>query len=91
MKGGLYTIYSMPDTVPTECLRQLADDGARFIKPANTKLYQHVVEINRLLLDRINNVRNLFPTWLNWEYIKDLFLETNLSRGYYPGITLFYF
>lgn len=74
MKGGLYTIYSMPDTVPTECLRQLADDGARFIKPANTKLYQHVVEINRLLLDRINNVRNLFPTWLNWEYIKDLFL-----------------
>lgn len=58
MKGGLYTIYSMPEAVPTECLQQLAEDGARFIKPSSTRLYHHVVEINRLLSDRINNVRN---------------------------------
>ena len=74
MKDGLYTLYSMPQAVPTECLSQLSEDGVRFIKSSSTKLFQHIVEINRLLSDRINNVRSLFPLWLNWDYIRDLFL-----------------
>lgn len=74
MRQGLYTIYSMPEAISPECLQQLEEDGARFIKSSTVRLSQHVVKINRLLSDRINNVRYLFPVWLNWEYVKDLFL-----------------
>lgn len=49
-------------------------DGVSFIKKSSTKLSQHIVEINKLISDRINNCKKLFPLWLNWLYVKNLFL-----------------
>lgn len=36
-----------------------------------------MTEINRLLSDRINNCRDLFPIWISWEYIRELFITPN--------------
>ena len=33
--------------------------------------------INRELSNRINTVQSLFPEWINWKYIRDLFLMPN--------------
>ena len=74
MREGLFSLYSLPNAVPPQCLRQLEEDGVRFIRGSAQRLSQHVVEINRLLSDRVNNVKGLFPLWLNWDYVKDLFL-----------------
>ncbi len=74
MRMDFRTLYSMPELVPSESLRQLSEDGASFVKRSSTKLGHHVIEINRLISDRINNCRNLFPIWVNWQYIKELFL-----------------
>lgn len=82
MRSEYRTILTMPDLVPRECIDRLELDGVRFIKKSSTLLYQHVVEINRLISDRINNCKPLFPIWLNWEYVKDLFVMPNgLSEG----------
>ena len=40
------------------------------IKNSSVKLYQHIVVINRLISERVNNCRGLFPLRINWEYIK---------------------
>ncbi len=74
MKFDFVSIINMPEYVPQESLRQLSEDGVNFIKKSSDKLCYHVIEINRLLSDRINNCKNLFPLWLNWQYIKDLFI-----------------
>ena len=68
---------SMPDVIPSDCMQQLNEDGITFIKKSSTKLCHHIIEINRLISDRINNCKNLFPIWINWQYIKELFVMPN--------------
>ncbi len=77
MRTEYRTILSMPEYVPAESLQQLNTDGVNFIKKSSTKLAQHIVEINRLLSDRINNCKPLFPLWINWGYIRDIFIMPN--------------
>lgn len=74
MKFSYRTINSMPEYVPMESLTQLNDDGINFIKKSSTQLNHHIIEINRLISDRINNCKKLFPLWLNWQYVKNLFI-----------------
>ncbi len=68
------TIINMPEFIPTESVMQLEADGVNFYKKSSIKLVHHIIEINRLISDRINNCKGIFPNWLNWDYIKDLFI-----------------
>lgn len=68
------SILSVPEYLPTECFTQLSADGVSFIKKSNTYLSNHIVEINRIISDRINNCKDLFPLWLKWDYVRDLFI-----------------
>lgn len=68
------TIASLPEYIPAACMKQLKEDGISFIKKSSTKLAHHIVEINRIISDRINNCRNLLPDWVKWEYVRDLFI-----------------
>lgn len=77
MRTEFRTIISMPEYVPADSLNQLTADGVNFIKKSSTKLAHHIVELNRLISDRINNCKPLFPLWINWQYIKDLFIMPN--------------
>lgn len=63
--------------IPREAVEQLRLDGVSFVKKSSTTLAQHIVEINRLMTDRINNCKDLFPTWAKWSYIRDLFIMPN--------------
>jgi len=72
------SIYSLPELIPQDALRQLELDGASFYKKSSTKLAHHIIEINKLIRDRINNCKHIFPVWLNWDYIRDLF---NMKNG----------
>lgn len=74
MRTEYQTILSMPDLVPEKSLQQLTLDGINFIKKTSRKLNHHIIEINRIISDRINNCKSLFPLWLNWQYIRDLFV-----------------
>lgn len=77
MKYQYRSILSMPEHIPEESIQQLTADGINFYRKSNSKLNQHIVEINKIISDRINNCRYLFPTWLNWDYIKQLFIMPN--------------
>ena len=72
------SIYRLPELIPQDALRQLELDGASFYKKSSTKLAHHIIEINKLIRDRINNCKHIFPVWLNWDYIRDLF---NMKNG----------
>ncbi len=71
------SLFAISDIIPTDCIQKLSDDGISFIKKSSTKLAHHIIEINRLISDRINNCKSLFPIWINWDYIKDLFIMPN--------------
>lgn len=61
------------DEVPQDVLMRLAEDGISIVK-SKSSLVEYVVQINKILTDRINNCRSLFPIWANWLYIRDIFL-----------------
>ena len=75
------SILSMPEYIPPESIEQLRLDGVSFFKNSSKKLYQHIVEINRLISDRINNCKKYFPLWLNWQYVKELFIMPDGQIG----------
>ena len=93
-RGLLY----MPEYISLECLNQLSADGVSFIKKTSTKLYHHIIEINRLISDRINNCKSIFPIWINWSYVRDMFIMpdglteegTRLAADVYYANSSFY-
>ncbi len=77
MRYQYMSILSMPEHIPQDSINQLAADGINFIRKTSTKLSHHIIEINRIISDRINNCKGLFPVWLNWDYIRGLFIMPN--------------
>lgn len=74
MRMEYRSILTMPELVPQEALNQLTFDGVNFYKKSSTKLCHHIIELNRLISDRINNCKSIFPVWLNWDYVRELFI-----------------
>lgn len=62
-------------------VKTLYDYGLSIVK-ANCRTNKYIIDINRLITDRINNVKDVFPEWINWEYIRDLFV---MPRGQDPN------
>lgn len=77
MRYQYQSILNMPEYIPQESVRQLSADGVSFYKKSSTKLNHHIIEINRVLSDRINNCKAIFPTWLNWDYVRSLIIMPN--------------
>ncbi len=42
-------------------------------RPSNPAI-DAIIVLNRHIGDRLNNIRSVFPLWLNWDYIKDIFI-----------------
>lgn len=68
------TLFSIPEYIPQEALEQLGFDGIHLNRHSGVKLVHRVIELNKLISDRINNCKAVFPEWLNWDYIRDLFI-----------------
>ena len=77
MRMEYKSLLSLPEYVSASAINSLTADGINFIKKSSTQLSGHIVEINRIISDRINNCKSLFPLWLNWDYVKELFIMPN--------------
>ena len=92
MRTEYKTILSLPQFVPADSISQLSADNVNFIRKWNTKLPAHIIEINRIISDRINNCKHLFPLWLNWKYIRELFIMPNglCEKGTQEAAAVYY-
>lgn len=73
MRYNLKNLHTLPDLIPTESLDRLYYDGIS-IEKANANPAYYIKEINKIIKDRINNIKDIFPVWLVWDYVKDLFI-----------------
>lgn len=51
----------------------LSNNGLNIIK-ANYFVNAYIADINKIISERINSIRDLFPEWLRWDYVRALFL-----------------
>ena len=54
-------------------VRVLERHGIYIVK-ANCRVEKYIMDINLLISQRISSVKDLFPEWVKWEYIKALFV-----------------
>jgi Protein of unknown function DUF88. len=54
-------------------IKQLREWGLDIVK-ANYKPNRYIIDINKYILNNIDACRNLFPMWLKWQYIRELFI-----------------
>lgn len=67
----LKNLHTIPQT--QGMVNQLRKDGIDIIK-ANPKLEEYLPKINALLLQHIDACKSLFPIWVNWEFVRQLFI-----------------
>ncbi len=74
MQREFRTILTMPEYVPQDAIAYLAGEGINIAKKSIRQPVEYILEINRIISDRINNCRDIFPIWLNFSYIRELFI-----------------
>ncbi len=70
------SILGMPEYIPTDVLQALADDGIDIYKNLNEPS-PFLFNINLNIKNRINNCKDLFPEWIEWDYLVDIFIMPN--------------
>lgn len=82
MRYDLKNIDSLPQFIPPECAQQLWRDGVELLK-ANYQPEKYILDIHKLITQHINNCKSLFPIWLNWDYLRALFImpQGNHTNG----------
>lgn len=71
LKSHLMGVYYQSNY--SELFDKLNDLGVNIIK-ANVKTLDYLLKLNDIIANRIGEVRNLYPEWIKWEYIKRLFI-----------------
>lgn len=66
-------LHTLPEYIPQEVLAQLQEDGLEIIK-ANYRLSQYIIDLNRYIQEYIGYCQSLFPIWLDWGFIRELFI-----------------
>ena len=79
MQYKMKNLDTLPELFSQENLKQLDAFGIHVVKP-NYRINRYIVDINLLISQHINACRDLFPLWLNWDYIKDLFIMPGGSK-----------
>lgn len=73
LMNDLRPLDNMPEIIDPEIFRFLSAHGIQVIKP-NQKPLQYVMQLNQLIPNFLNACQNLFPLWLNWQYVRQLFI-----------------
>jgi len=74
--SGYKNIDNIPDLIPVESVNQLYSDGISLVK-THHDIDQYIITINKEISNRVGNIKNVFPEWLKWDYIKPLFIMPN--------------
>lgn len=62
------------DILSSEAVKELEKARIPWNKKSSAIPEHHLIEINRLISDRINNCRDIFPLWLDWSFVRNLFI-----------------
>ena len=71
--GNNHSLTSIPELIPVEAVNSLSKDGI-ILSHGKMDINDCLVEINQNISNRIQSIKPLFPDWLKWDYIKELFI-----------------
>ena len=79
---NLKNLSTLPEYIPGVCLEELQADGLP-VEKANCKPNTYLLNLNQEIALRINRCRDMFPIWIEWDYIRSLFIMPKGNREKY--------
>nr|MCR5747077.1 hypothetical protein [Lachnospiraceae bacterium] len=70
------SIFMLPELMPQNNLYRLQKNDVDLYQHRNDPL-DFIMRINSLIKERVDNCKYLFPDWLNWSYLKEIFIMPN--------------
>ena len=80
-KMNLEPIETLIDLVSVDLIKYLRNRGIEIVH-VNVNLSLHIAYINQVILEKIDLIKDLIPSWIKWEYVKSIFL----MPGCYAGV-----
>jgi hypothetical protein len=73
MRYQMKNIDTLPEYIPSQSVQVLQEDGIDLVK-SNHLLSKYIIDINKHIAQHISQCKGLFDFWVNWEYIREMFL-----------------
>lgn len=70
---------TLPHYFDLEDIQYLEANGIPILK-TNVKAMTYLLTINQLIIDHIHECSGLFPLWIEWSFIRDLFVMSDASK-----------
>lgn len=78
---NLVPIDQMPELVSTEAIKYLRENEIEIVH-INLDANGHIAVINQYILEKIEKVKDIIPSWVKWDYIKSIFTMPGCYAGY---------
>ena len=72
MRNDYSSFYSAIEGIASQNMDILSEDGINL--KVSRKLTDCLIEVNHQISNRLNNCKSIFPTWLNWTYLQNMFI-----------------
>lgn len=79
-RNNLEPLESLTDLVSVDLIKYLRQKGIE-TNHANMNMSYQIAMINQSILENINSIREIIPTWIRWEYVKSIFLMPGCYGG----------
>lgn len=76
----LIPIEHMEDLLSIPLIKFLRENNIEIIH-VNVSITMHIAYLNQEILERIDSIKDLIPSWIKWEYIKALFTMPGCYAG----------
>ena len=76
VRDDFSSIFMLPELMPQDSLNRLQKNGVD-LYPYRKDPMAFIIKINTTIRERIDSCRRLFPEWLNWNYLRDMFIMEN--------------
>ncbi len=76
---GLNNLGSLPEYISSAAVLELEEKNI-IIQKSRPDAMAYIIATNKEISNRINNTKALFPDWINWDYIRPLFIMDGGTR-----------
>lgn len=78
---NLEPLETLTDLISVDLIKYLRNKGIEIIH-VNANLTSHIAYVNQIILEKIDLIKDLIPSWIKWEYVKSIFLMPGCYAGF---------
>lgn len=78
---NLISMEQMPDLISTDAIKFLRENGIEIVH-TTLDANGHIAYVNQFIIESIEKVKDIIPSWIKWEYVKSLFTMPGCYAGY---------